>query len=93
MAKGKKVIVVPLEKFKELQHDLRQYNVNWMDDLLKHISEDKTLEKKVREQSTQRKIYNVLNGVIRNGQWKLFVLKQLHALLDDYKSKWEAVKK
>jgi hypothetical protein len=96
MQKKKKVVVsgepgITRDQLKQLQEDLRPYSLQWISDLLKRIQADKTVDKSDREAVSTTKIYNVFNGIVSNGRWKLLIYNQGKLLLQDYQSKVQEV--
>lgn len=80
---------ITLEMMKELQTQLRGYDLAWKDRLVKQIEEDETVDLKFRKDIKASKLYNVLNGIVRDGAWKLMVYTQAVALRDAYKKEME----
>jgi hypothetical protein len=77
---------ITIEMMKDLQTQLRGYDLSWKDKLVKQIKEDKTIDLKYRKNIKQQKLYNVLNGIVRDPAWKLMVYTQAVILRDAYKS-------
>lgn len=73
MAKKKNSITEKM--FKELQQELKDLNMQWVILLVKQIKEDKAIEKKFKEVN-DRKVYNVFNGIVKDGAWKLLIYQQ-----------------
>lgn len=80
---------ITAEMMKDLQAQLRSYDLAWKDRLVKQIKEDKTVDLKFRKAVKQQKLYNVLNGIVRDGAWKLMVYTQATTLRDAYKNELE----
>jgi hypothetical protein len=75
---------ISVDDLKGLMQQLRAFNLQWMEELIKQIKEDETVDQVTRDEVNERKIYNVFNGVVVNGKWKLLIFAQAKELLKHY---------
>lgn len=92
-SQAKKIAVNTDLDFKTLQEELRTLDLQWVANLVKKIKEDENIDKDIRKAVTDRKIYNIFNGVLRNGHWRLVVYKQAKQMRDQLQGQWEEAKK
>lgn len=71
----KKSIEIKLPMLKDLQQELKKLNMQWLPLLVKQIQDDETIEEQFR-QINERKAYNVFNGIVTNGAWKLTLYRE-----------------
>jgi hypothetical protein len=77
---------VTVDDLKKLQSQLREYNLQWMQELIDQIKADASVEKVVSDDVNMRKVYNVFNGIVSNGKWRLLIFTQGSHLLKHYQS-------
>lgn len=79
--------------FKSLQEELRELDLQWVANLVEVIKKDESVDKEIRKEISERKIYNIFNGVLRNGHWRLAVYTRAKQMRDQLKQQWEDAKK
>lgn len=86
---AKKAAIIPTpDQFKQLQKDLRELDLKWVSALMLRIAEDESVEEDLKNELTERKIYNVFNGIVKDGKWKMLIFTQATAYLDELKVKY-----
>lgn len=70
---------IELSLLKELQQGLKALNQQWVPLLVKQIQEDESIEEQYR-QVNERKVYNIFNGIVTDGAWKLVVFREAKKL-------------
>jgi hypothetical protein len=63
------------KKLKTLQTQLKNLNIKWVNLLVEQMQNDDKLYKEYGA-IDGRKVYNVFNGVVKDGGWKLLMYKQ-----------------
>ena len=70
----KKKKITP-QKLKTLQKQLKNLNIKWVTILVDQIQNDKSKADDFNS-IDDRKVYNVFNGIVKDGGWNLFLYKQ-----------------
>lgn len=78
------------KKLKTLQSQLKELNMQWVDLLIEQMKKDKELEKNFRNVN-DKKIYNVFNGIVKNGAWKYQIYRQAMILKNSLEAKMAEV--
>lgn len=78
------------EMLKKLQEELRELDLSWVETLCDQIHDDKKVEQRFKDKLSERKIYNVFNGVVRNGAWKVLIYSQADVLKEKLTKKLSA---
>ncbi len=63
------------EMLKNIQRDLKELNIGWVKLIIDKVKADTTVDKKTKKAFNDRKVYNVFNGVIKNGALRLLMYK------------------
>lgn len=86
----KKNATISPEKLKQLQQELKELNMQWVPLLVTKIKTDKTIDKAFKGVN-DRKVYNVFNGIVKNGAWKVVVYGKGSELKEELQSKLQQV--
>jgi len=61
------------EMLREMQLELKEYDMDWLTHLYEQIKATKGLEDRFLKNLNEKKVYRVFIGQIKNGAWKVLV--------------------
>ncbi len=87
----KPISKITAEMLKELQDELRELDLGWVEKLEEQIRKDKSVDQKYIGALSARKIYNVFNNIVRNNGWKVLMYSQGKTLRGKLESQMQKV--